>query len=316
MADPETELKVDISNLGDAVAPNGHDKDKDAPKIEVVTEAKPDAEEPKPKAGLTPEEGIQKLQRQLDEERAARASEAAARQDAERRAQEATEGELRAKTDNHQSQLDMLGNAIANLTSANDLLKSKYSAALAAQDFDTAASAQLEMSTNAAKLVQLESGKANLERAGKPAPRVAPVNPVDRFVSTMTPRSASWVRAHPEFVTDTAKNNKMMAAHYAAIGDGHAPDSDQYFEAIEQTLGLRQAPQVDDEPVLSDAARPKSQRTPPPAAPVSRSGKSTGGRPNVVTLSSDEVEIAKMNGMTPEEYARNKYALQKEGRLN
>jgi hypothetical protein len=40
-----------------------------------------------------------------------------------------------------------------------------------------------------------------------------------------------------------------------------------------------------------------------------------GSRSNVVTLSALEVETAEANGMTPEEYARNKLALIREGKI-
>jgi hypothetical protein len=319
MADEsDAEIKVDIGNLGDAVAPNGHDKD--APKVEVAADPPaPAAEAKAAKATLTPEEGIQKLQKQLEDERALRERETSLREDAERRAAEASDGELRAKTDSHQNQLDMLGNAIANLTSANDLLKQKYSAALASQDFDGAATAQLEMSTNAAKLIQLESGKANLERAGKPTARQqVPTDAVERFAANLTPKSAAWVRAHPDYARDPKKNRKMIAAHEIAMADGYAAESDEYFASIEQTLGLRNvAPEpADDDPPLSEASRPTSRRS-PPAAPPSRSGTGRGGSSATsVTLSREEAEIAKLNGMTLEEYAKNKLALTKEGRLN
>jgi hypothetical protein len=48
---------------------------------------------------------------------------------------------------------------------------------------------------------------------------------------------------------------------------------------------------------------------------VSRSGNGTGKRSNVVTLSAMEVEMAESMSMTPEEYARNKLALVREGKL-
>ena len=68
--------------------------------------------------------------------------------------------------------------------------------------------------------------------------------------------------------------------------------------------------------VVSAAAAPAQRRSSPAAAPVSRSGTGTGGgSPNVVRLSADEREMAKMMGMTAEEYARNKLALIKDGKL-
>ena len=84
-------------------------------------------------------------------------------------------------------------------------------------------------------------------------------------------------------------------------------DSEDYFANVETLLGVRKAPAAE-EP-LSSASR---RSTPPPAAPVSR--ETRGG--NVVRLTSEEREMADMMKMTPEEYAKNKVALKKEGRLN
>ena len=50
----------------------------------------------------------------------------------------------------------------------------------------------------------------------------------------------------------------------------------------------------------------------PAAAPVSRG---SSGRENVVRLTAAEREMAELMGMKPEEYARNKIALKKEGKL-
>jgi hypothetical protein len=127
------------------------------------------------------------------------------------------------------------------------------------------------------------------------------------------------VRAHPEFVREPAKNRKMIRAHEDAIDDGVKADTPEYFEYIEKRLGLATAaPQVQktEEDALSSAAAPRSQRSAPPSAPVSRSGNGAAPRSNVVKLTADEIEMARLNDMTPEEYARQKLALTREGRLN
>ena len=42
---------------------------------------------------------------------------------------------------------------------------------------------------------------------------------------------------------------------------------------------------------------------------------SNGDRQNIVTLSADERDIAKLNGLTDEQYAKNKLTLMREGRM-
>jgi HPt (histidine-containing phosphotransfer) domain-containing protein len=260
---------------------------------------------------LKPEEGLAKLQKQLADEQAARA-------EAERRAAAASEAEVKAKTEVQGTQLDLVKNAITTFTSQNATLKAQYAAAAAAGDWDAAAEAQLGMSTNAAKLQALESAKTQLEKAPKPTATVQP-DQLEEFASRLTPTSAAWVRAHPEFVREPAKNRKMIRAHEDAIDDGVKADTPEYFEYIEKRLGLATAaPQVQktEEDALSSAAAPRSQRSAPPSAPVSRSGNGAAPRSNVVKLTADEIEMARLNDMTPEEYARQKLALTREGRLN
>ena len=63
---------------------------------------------------------------------------------------------------------------------------------------------------------------------------------------------------------------------------------------------------------MSAASKPMARQAPPPAAPASRE---TSGR-NTVRLSAMEADIARSLGMKPEEYAKNKLLLRKEGRLN
>jgi hypothetical protein len=113
----------------------------------------------------------------------------------------------------------------------------------------------------------------------------------------------------------------MLAAHEMVLADGIKPDTPEYFRGIEDTLRITQpapAQRNDDDP-MADAARevivPEPRRAAPAAAPVSRSGNGTGKRSNVVTLSAMEVEMAESMSMTPEEYARNKLALVREGKL-
>jgi hypothetical protein len=308
MSTSTDEIKIDLDEI-------------DAKAAEKPAKRAPKKDEPAPAALETPapaasdtEKGIEKLKKQLADEKSAREA-------AEARAREAESGEVAAKTDVQATQLDLVKNAITTVTQASDVLEGKYAEAAAAGDWASAAKIQRELAGNAARLLQLENGKVALEKAPKPTARPA-LDQVEEFANRCTPKSADWVRAHPEFVRDNNKNRQMIAAHELAIGRGMKADTPEYFTDIEDTLRIAKRDPVpenghDDESALTEAARPVSERSPPPAgAPVSRSGSGNGSRPNVVRLSADEREIAKLNGMTDEEYARQKVALQKEGRLN
>lgn len=316
MSTPTDEITLDIDALDAAAGQTTPPADKQ-PEIKVETGAET-APEPK-KTEIPTEEGVEKLRQQLADERAARVA-------AENHAREAAQGEVEARQTAQTSQLDLVKSAIDRVTQANDTLEAQYADAMAAQDFKAAAKAQRQMADNSAKLAQLEAGKNALEKAPKPTPR-APVDLVEKFASELSPASAAWVRAHPEYVRDQAKNKKMLAAHSIALADGCKPDTPEYFRSIEDTLKI--APivakpletAVDAGDPMADAAQPvNGGRQAAPAAPVSRSpANSSGQRPNTIRLTPEQVEAAHASFPDSKDplgdYAKQLLALRKEGRI-
>lgn len=278
------------------------------PVVEVAKVAEPAKEAAK---AIDPDEGLEALKQKLDAERAGRLT-------AERQRDEASATARSAHAEAQDSNLHLVTNSIALLKQSTEGLKGRYSVAMAAGDYDAAADVQAEMSSNAAKLVRLEEGKQHMEAEAK-KPAAAPqqsTDPVEFLASQLSPRSAAWVRSHPEFARDQRLYRRMLAAHNLAETDGIALDTDDYFTAIEGTLGLRRAVADPVDDPSADAAQVVQRRASPAAAPVSRSGNGDGSRPNTVRLSPAEVEMAENMGMKPEEYARNKQALIKEGKLH
>ena len=283
----------------------------------VVTDAQ-EAEAPKlePKEDeISPEIGIEALRQQLEMEKAARA-------EAEKRARTAENTASRASQEVQDSNLQLIVSAIDSVNRTNTMLKRDYAAAMQAGNFEQAAEIQSQMSINGAKLLQLENGKAALSERLKNPPRQqqeTPPDPVEAIASQLSPRSAAWVRAHPECVNDKRLYMKMIGAHNIAVADGFVADTDEYFAEIERQLGYRK-PQTtvqaeESEEPTSMAAKPMLKKAPPPAAPSSRAASNGSGGKNTVTLTREEREMASIMGMTPEEYAKNKLALKKEGKL-
>lgn len=253
---------------------------------------------------------LEALKKQLEEERKGR-------QEAMRRASEAEQSAYAAQGEVQDTSLHLVSNAIDTVRQNNNILKSNYREAMAMQDFDSAADIQAEMSANAARLLQLEQGKQALENQPRqPAPKPYQADPVEALASQLSPRSAEWVRRNPQYATDPRLYQKMIAAHNLAMADDIPADSDDYFDAIEDTLRMRRQDNSRDYDAMADAAKPTQRRSAPPAAPVSRSGGGGGSKPDRVTLSAAEREMASMMGMTIDEYGRNKLILQKEGKLN
>lgn len=283
----------------------------------VVTDAQEaETSKPEPKGEeISPEIGIEALRHQLEMEKSARA-------EAEKRARMAENTASRASLEVQDSNLQLIVSAIDSVNRTNTMLKREYAAAMSAGNFEAAAEIQSQMSINGAKLLQLENGKAALSEKLKNPPQQQqqmPSDPVEAIASQLSPRSAAWVRAHPECVNDKRLYMKMIGAHNIAVADGYVADTDEYFAEIERQLGYRK-PQTavqadDDEEPTSMAAKPMAKKAPPPPAPSSRTASNGSGGRNTVTLTREEREMANIMGMTPEEYAKNKVALKKEGKL-
>ena len=277
-------------------------KEVDAKEPEIIVEEAP-------KRAVSTEEGIDELKKQLEAEKVARAT-------AERTAREAAAQAHTAKNEVADTNLQLVTNAIETVKGNSLQLKSAYAAAMAAGDYNKAADIQLEMSTNAAKLLQLENGKqAMAERPKTPPPAI---DPVEDLCARLQPRSAAWVRAHPECATDPKMFRKMIRAHEDALDDGLTAESEDYFKAVERRLGYGKVEQAEDnEDGTELAAKAVSRRSSPAAAPVSLSSPSSNGSsPRVIRLTADEREMARLNKMTDQEYYEQKQKISKDTRYN
>jgi hypothetical protein len=263
---------------------------------EIVLEAEVGTE-----AEEKPEDGIEELKRQLFAEKAAR-------QIAEQKAQAAASEVNKAQADVEDTNLHLVKSAIEQMKKDNVALKSDYADALRSGNFEEAAEIQSKMVEVAQNLLQLENGRDSMVNKPKIVKQDPPADVVEHFAKSLSPRSAQWIRDHPEYVKDQSLNKKMLLAHAVAVDDGNAIDSDGYFAAIESRLGLNKT----EENTMSESSKTVHRRdAAPAAAPVSRGNERT----NVVRLSAEEREVAELNGLTPEQYAKHKVALKKEGRM-
>jgi hypothetical protein len=312
-----TDLEIDLDAIEKELAEKNE--------AEEVAKGKKDETPAPEKKVVEPDEGLEKLKKQLAEEKRARADAEDARRHAETRASEATKSEVEARNESQDNRLALINNAINAVKSSNEALKARYKSAREAGDSDAEFDVQTAISENAAKLVQLEAGKVALEKTPKIKVDQQDEDIVDRFSKQLSPESASWVRKHPEYVRDPQKNKAMIKAHNIAIlVKDIKPDSQEYFRFIEDSLGIGEVltngkdhhEEVDLADPTQDAAQEVEKPRPPPAAPVTRSGGGSGSNPNRVKLSADEIEMAKLNGQTPAEYAREREALIKEGKIS
>lgn len=242
------------------------------------------------------------------------AAEKAGRMAAEQKLHQAAREVHSARSEVDETNLQLVVNAIDTVSRDIELLSQAHTQALQSGDFDRATKIQREMSANEAKLLQLNNGREAMESAPRqPEPQLPPADPVEAFAAQLSPRSADWVRRHPEFVRDSRLNSKMIAAHNLAVADGIATDSDDYFAAIEETLKISSRPVQNDTGDQHAAKVVQRRDAAPAAAPANRGNQSASS--NVVRLTAAQREMAEMMGMKPEDYAKNMVALKKEGKI-
>jgi len=288
---PEDEIEVAAAELG--------------AETEVTVEAAPEAaaQEPDWKAQF---EGAQKKIEEAETARVEAERLAKARADDLDRIQREN---VKTRSDVVSAEMLAIDNAIANTDHERNGAKQAYKVAMEAGDFEAAAEAQAKLSEIAVKAQRIKEGKAELERRAEAAK--AQADPLEQYVSQLSPQSAAWIRKHPETVNDAGKRDLLQRAHYKALGNGIRPDTDEYFQHMDVEMGYAQrqaaADEIDDDP-------PPARTPAAPAAPVSRGGaaQAPAARNNVVRLTAAQREIAAACGMTDAEYAKQLLAIQRE----
>lgn len=298
-----TEEQIEI-NLGDE--PIVETKSEE-PVVEIIDEAAVEGGSDK-KSPQDVEKALKKLNKKLEKERLAR-------EDAERRAAEASRMAEMAALEASDSNLHLVGGAIDGLKRDQEILKANLRGAMEIGDFDRAAELQEAMSGNIAKINDLERGYNEMKNQRQQVKPVVPPRKneisVDDLINRVTPRSAEWLRNNRDALPDTRSIRIMARAHEDAIDHGIIPESDEYFRFVEKRLGVgeknnRGYDRDDGDDVMSAASNSTQRRSSPPAAPVSRNPVGSNSRPGVVQLTAAEVEAAKISGISPQEYYRNK----------
>lgn len=312
----------------------------EAPKITAKEEKRVDHEE----APVVDEreKALQELKRQYEAQKLRAEAEREARRQAEMYARQQAQHLSRANVEAQDSNLRIILNAIDATEQAAENAQRDYADAMAAGDYTLAGKAQRAMAQCEAQLLQLNNGKQKLEEYLQQTtegsvyePQVPsfepniPQDPVEMYAAKLTPKSAQWLREHPEVVS---KIGKLTRAHEDAIEDGIMAESPEYFKYIESRLGYSSsapARSVDPEPEQDLPQRAPSQPAPSrknlASAPVSSSTTSVSPRSsssNTMVLSPSEVEAAIL--MEPslsrekaiEVYARSKADLIRQGKMS
>lgn len=290
----------------------------DDPKVETKVSRK--SEEPDER-----EQQLIEIRQQYEDSKKREQAERYARQQAEQYAFEQAQKAQYAQADAQDNRLRTVLNAIEATEQSASNSERAYADAVSVGDHVAAAKAQRLMAQAEAHLLHLQNAKSEMEeylnsvrtegRVQEPQrPRFdpqpqQPVDPVEAVASQLSPKSAAWVRAHPETVKQI---DKLHAAHQAATKlQGLVSESPEYFRYVEESLGLTPS---------------KSSKKAMASAPVSNSSSMSSSRSsgngNTMVLSPAEVEQAVLNepelprDKALEVYARNKAALIREGKLS
>jgi hypothetical protein len=249
----------------------------DAPPIEGAKENDPEIEivdDPAEVEAKAPEKDVdkalKKLNKKLEEERKAR-------MDAEAMARQATEHARMAQNEASDSNMHLVSGAIESVRRDQEILKANLRDSMAIGDFDKAAELQEQMTANITNLRQLERGFEEMKQQPRMQPQTAPqgVLTVDTLIDRVTPRSAEWLKKNRDALPDARSIRVMARAHEDAVDYGIAPESDAYFQFVENRLGIsskrNSIPEVD--AVMSDASQYKQRRSSPPSARVADSSR-------------------------------------------
>ena len=292
---------IEIVNEPEKLEPVEVVIDGDKSEIKAVEEK---VESRKAEAEIIPaQDGIKELERQLKAMQARADNEARLRKEAEARSEQISRSAVDAN-------LNMVVSEIESAKIASNQAKIEYQRALESGDYAKAADAQEKIADARANLLRLQERRQEVEAAKTVQPRQpVPVNEVEQLASRLSPASADWVRRHPE----VAKNFDSVAeAHNKAIHKFDlTPDTPEYFNKVEELLGMRSPAKA--EPEVSKPRAPIAAQ-----APVTRDAPSlsTGKQQRqTITLTAEERAMAREMGYTDKEWAIAKFEAIKAGDL-
>lgn len=310
--DKDDQLEIDLGDVHQPETGNIIAEDPEVPEdVIVVQEHEP---------AVDPEVAIEQLKEKLEDTRKKYIKEKKAREEAELAAQKAAQTAYSASNEAEENKIHLVTGAIDTLRREQDYIKGVMKEAMSVGDYDRTVELQEAFQANINKLARLEDGlaemKANPRRVEPPVPQASAL--VDDLIQRVSPVSARWLDKNRDHLKDARAIRIMERAHNDADDMGIPRESEEYFALIENRLGIskklekqekmeRRESYDDDGDDFSAAAAPVQRRqSAPAAAPVSRSSGGPSSNPRVVRLTPDELEAAKISGISPQQYYNNK----------
>jgi hypothetical protein len=240
-----------------------------------------------------------------------------------------------------QSNVAMVDQAIEAAKRDSDQAREFFRHALDRGDHKGASEAQILISdarANLLRLMEMREGAAAEIQQPQPQPRQQPqpqrqqyadpaqlmqanVNNLSTHLDrTGFPKSAAWIRSHPEMVKDQAAINAVDGAHGFAVNTLKLiPETDAYFDKIEELLGVGEDRQMSSQTrqgqrqIGQNTVRSMAGAPARAEAPSLRTGRTRGTQ---VALTARQREHARdVLGMTDEEYAAELLDAQGRGKM-
>lgn len=240
------------------------------------------------------------------------------REEAIKRVRERDTENTQLKKQTTESRLDHITSSLAAAQAEASAAQRDIEQASELSDHKGLAQAYDRLTDAKVAVANLNSGKIELEEqiklTAEQKQNPEPIDELDKF--NLPPLAKDWLRAHPDYLRNNRKNALIQNLHYEVVDEGNEPYSQDYFERLEQLLGMRE------KPVNMETVEPEDEYTAPEprkrssmvSAPVSREAPSSanGDRPGQIRLSLAQKEAAKIAGITEAEYAKQIIELKKQ----
>lgn len=192
-----------------------------------------------------------------------------------------------------------IGQAKQRVATQLEQAKAAFKAAYEAGDADALAEAQLKLTELKGEEIRLAAFKPQ-----RPAPQAQPAPQPQAQPQAQQPqvpkpsdRAMEWAQRNPWFGKDEEMTGYAYGVHERVIKSGVAPDSEEYYTAIDSAVRRVFADKFADEQKEEKPARKQMSSVVAPA------GRQTSVTPRKVVLTSTQVALAKRLGLKPEEYA-------------
>ena len=228
------------------------------------------------------------------------------REEALNRTRELDTRYLRAEKEARDAEYDSISNALRAATSEADRATQDLETAESLGDAKAKADAVRRLTIAAARITQLEDGKEVLEQQRKQPQRQPEVDQIDTW--NLPEITVRLLKNNRHWLNDPKKFDALRHFNHVAEEEGYIIHTQPFLDRVTEMMHeyeSRSKPKPKEEAV-DEAPKPKERSI--VSAPVSRDVPSSdGSRPRgKVKLTAQEVEAARISGITPEEYAAEK----------